>query len=215
MSPDMPPPPDRLDPRHCAVIAIDLQNDFCHPEGLQARQGRDVSRVQAPLAQAVHLMAAARQVGVPVYLVRNQHSAESDTVEWLNRHPDPHRAQSCQVGTWGAEFCGFSPAADDHVVPKSRYSAFVNTPLADDLRAAGRTSLLFAGVTTATCVESSVRDAVCMDFLATLVEDCCGAYDEDAHQRGVRAVSAGFGEVRRLAEVVARWQSIDNEGNVA
>jgi ureidoacrylate peracid hydrolase len=160
-------------------------------------------------------MQAAREAGVPVYLVQNQHSAESDTEAWLNRHPNPSRAQSCQVGSWGADFCGFEPQTGDHVVPKTRYSAFINTTLADDLRAAGRTSLLFAGVTTATCVESSLRDAVCLDFLATLVEDCCGAYDEESHRRGVRAVTAGFGEVRSLDEVIAHWQTGETEGNVA
>ncbi len=207
--------PDRLEPGVCAVIAIDLQNDFCHPQGLQARQGRDVSRVQEPLLRAQSLMAEARRVGVPVYLVQNQHSPASDSAEWLNRHPDPHREQSCQTGSWGAEFCGFEPGDGDHVVPKTRYSAFINTTLADDLRAAGRTSLLFAGVTTATCVESSLRDAVCMDFLGTLVEDCCGAYTDEAHQRGVRAVTAGFGEVRSLDEVILAWRVADDEGNVA
>lgn len=206
MRPESPTTPDRLDPERAAVIVIDLQNDFCHPDGLQARQGRDVSRVQDPVAQAVRLMDAAHAVGVPVFVVQNQHSPESDTAEWLHRHPDPQRAQTCQIGTWGAEFYGFTPTADDRVVTKTRYSAFVRTTLEQELRAIDRNSLLFAGVTTGTCVESSVRDAVCLDFLATVVADCCGAYTDEAHERSLASVRAGFGAVCRLDDVVDRWR---------
>lgn len=200
----------RFDPAHAAVIVIDAQNDFCHPEGLLARQGRDVARVQEPLRRLGRFLEQARAAGVPVYFIQNLHDAATDAFEWRARHPDSDREQSCQRGSWGAEFCELVPSPTDVVVVKHRYSAFIGTGLEDLLRAAGRRSLLFAGFTTSVCVESSLRDAVCHDFLATLVEDCSGAYSERAHQRAVEAVELGFGLVSTSDRISAAWRKTES-----
>ena len=202
---------DRLDRDIAALVVIDAQNDFCHPEGLSARQGKDVGPLQAPLRRVHALIEAAHRYDVPVYLVQNEHTPDSDTPEWLERHPNYWREQNCQKDTWGAEFCGFAPAAGDVVVTKHRYSAFIGTTLESRLREAGRRSLLFAGFTTATCVESSLRDAVCLDFLATVVEDCCAAYDPQAHAHAIAAMGTGFGEVTTYDRIVTRWSESSAE----
>lgn len=195
----------RLDPGTAAIIVIDAQNDFCHPEGLLARQGRDVDRVQEPLERLDQFLAHARAAAVPVFFIQNIHDDRSDSAAWRARHDDSDRAQSCQHGTWGAQFCQVAPHEGDVVITKHRYSAFIETDLKAQLEARGRRSLLFTGFTTSVCVETSLRDAVCHDFLATLVEDCCGAYSERAHQRAVEGVSLGFGLVSTSDRVTAAW----------
>lgn len=188
-----------------AVVVVDAQNDFCHPQGLLAQQGRDVARVQPALQQLASFLGDARAVGVPVIFVQNLHDESSDSPAWLARHSDSGRAQSCQAGTWGAEFCGVGPVAGDHVVSKHRYSAFIGTTFTDLLDRLGRRSLLFTGFTTSVCVESSLRDAVCLDLLATLVEDCCGAYSPRAHERAVESVALGFGVVATSDRIRTAW----------
>lgn len=188
-----------------SLVVIDAQNDFCHPDGRQAQQGQDVGRVAAAMQRLAGAIELARACAVPVIFVRTHHGPDSDTDAWMARHPDPTREQSCQVGTWGAEFCGVAPLPGEVVITKHRYSAFVDTPLRavlDDLR---RPSVLFAGFTTATCVESSLRDAVNGDLLATLLEDCSAAYTEAAHLRSVAAVESGFGLVTTSDELRRRW----------
>ena len=201
-APDM---ASRLDPGVAVLVVIDAQNDFCHPQGLQARQGKDVSLVAQPLARLATLIDLARRASVPVVFVRTHHSGDTDTDAWLARHPDPSRTQSCQVGTWGAEFCDVGPLTGEHVVTKHRYSAFVGTTLRQTFDELGRDSAVFAGFTTGTCVESSLRDAVNADLRATLVEDCSAAYSEVAHQRAIDAVSAGFGLVVRSHDLEREW----------
>lgn len=188
-----------------ALIVIDVQNDFCHIDGALARQGRDVHRVHAAVENLSRFIDDARTAGVPVVFVQNRHDEASDTDAWRARHPDRDRDQSCQVGSWGAEFFEVAPGPADHVVVKHRYDAFTRTGLEELLGSLHRTSLLFAGVTTSICVESSLRAAVCRDFLATLVEDCCGAYSDAAHTRGVESVALGFGVVAGSDEIRAAW----------
>lgn len=194
----------RLDPATAAVVVVDAQNDFCSLDGVQARQGRDVSFVAEPLRALERFLPVARAVGVPVVFIRNLHEPTTDTQEWIGRHPDPDRASSCVSGTWGAEFA-IQPAPGDHIVEKNRYSAFTRTDLERVLRTLGRKSLLFTGFTTSVCVESSLREAVCLDFLVTLVDDCCGAYSDDAHARAAEAVRGGFGVVATSDEIVGVW----------
>jgi ureidoacrylate peracid hydrolase len=66
---------------------------------------------------------------------------------------------------------GLTPEPDDHVVRKSRYSGFCGTNLEVHLRAAGIRYLLFTGVATNVCVESTARDAFFREFWPILVED--------------------------------------------
>lgn len=196
----------RLDRSRSALIIIDVQNDFCDPEGVQGIRGRDVSQVADAVANLEGLIARAREQDIPVVHVRTVHDGSSDTPNWLARNGEEVRPQSCAPGTWGAEFYRLTPQPHDPVVTKTRYSAFHGTDLEQVLAGIGRDSLLFAGVSTAVCVETSLRDAVCRDFLVTLVTDCCSAYDETAHERSVAAVQQGFGSVATSEDIIAHWE---------
>lgn len=198
-------PTSRIHAADAAVVVIDVQNDFCHPEGRQASQGQHVLRVQSTVERIDELVGHARTVGVPVVWVRTTHAAETDSPEWMARHPDPAREQSCAAGTWGAEFYRVAPAPGEVVIEKHRYNGFTGTTLDEELTALGRRSLLFCGVTSNTCVETTLRDAVCRDYLVTFVDDCCGAYTAAAHERAVESVRAGFGVVTDSATVISAW----------
>lgn len=197
----------RFTPSDAAVVVVDVQNDFCHPDGLQARQGRDVTLVHGAVDRLEVFLDDARRVGVPVIFVQNIHNPETDVPNWRARHIDSDRAQCCQEGTWGAEFYQVGPRPGDHVVVKHRYDAFTGTNLEELLHQLGRSSVLYAGVTTSICVESSLRAGVCRDFLGTLVEDCSAAYNERAHQRAIEGVNLGFGIVATSDEIRQAWDA--------
>lgn len=193
---------NRLDAAKAAIVVIDIQNDFCHDRGYQGLRGKDVGRVQAAVRRIEAFLREARELGVPVIFMQNLHDPQSDTEEWRARHLEPRALQSCLSGTWGAEFFALEPQPGDHVLPKARYSAFTNTRLEEVLRSFGGASIFFCGAATSICVETSLRDATCLDFLVTLVEDCCGDYSEVAHNNTVRSVANGFGAVTSSKDVL-------------
>jgi ureidoacrylate peracid hydrolase len=193
---------NRLDASKAAIVVVDIQNDFCHSSGYQGLRGKDVAQVQAAVGRLGPFIQEARELGVPVIFMQNLHDLQSDTEEWRARHLEPRASQSCLPGTWGAEFFALEPQPEDHVLPKARYSAFTNTGLEELLRSLGRTSIFFCGAATSICVETSLRDAACLDFLVTLVEDCCGDYSEVAHNNTVRSVANGFGAVTSSKDVL-------------
>lgn len=203
--------PFRYDPSRCALVLVDVQNDFCHPDGSMSQAGRDVSAAIAMLPRLGTLVAAARAASVPVVFVRTTHDETNDSVAWLNRTaagPGAVAAQStCRTGSWGAEFYEVAPEPGEPVITKHRYSAFAGTALDLTLRTLGVESLLFTGVATEVCVESTLRDGLFAEYFVSLVEDCCATYAPELHEGSVRAVSKSFGTVLTGTELAGYWAS--------
>jgi ureidoacrylate peracid hydrolase len=151
-------------------------------------------------------MDTARSFGIPVIFVRTTHSRDTDTREWLARGHVSGRQQTCQEGTWGSYFYRMEPAPNDSVIEKHRYGAFTNTSLDGTLRTLNRSSLFFCGVSSNVCVETSLRQAVCADYMATFVEDCCQAYSPLEHQQAMDVINNYFGHVVDSDYVSASWR---------
>ncbi len=196
---------DRCNPDGAVLMVVDVQNDFCDPAGVMARRGRDVSMAAAMASRLAAVIRAARVSSVPVVFVRTTHSEQLDSEAWRWRTGIAEEGYVCLEGSWGAEYFGVEPEPGDVVVTKHRYSAFGAEGLPEALRAIGRQSLLFTGVATNVCVETSLRDAVCADYLATLVEDCCAAYSPVAHATTITNVETNFGTVVTSESLLECW----------
>lgn len=202
--------PFRYNPAHCALVLIDVQNDFCHPDGSIARAGQDVSAAVAMVPRLVSLVDCARTAEVPVVFVRTTHDESNDSVAWLNRRADGPGAvttqATCRTASWGAEFYKVTPELPaEPVITKHRYSAFVGTNLDLTLRTMGVQSLLFTGVATEVCVESSLRDGLFAEYFVSMVEDCCATYAPELQEGSVRAVGKNFGTVLTAGELTKYW----------
>lgn len=201
--------PFRYDPARCALVLIDVQNDFCHPDGSLSKAGQDVSAAVAMVPRLVGLVDSARAAEVPVVFVRTTHDETNDSVAWLNRRaagPGSVTTQAtCRTASWGAEFYEVAPLPGETVITKHRYSAFVGTNLDLTLRTMGVESLLFTGVATEVCVESSLRDGLFAEYFVSMVDDCCATYAPELHEGSIRAVAKNFGTVVGGAELAKHW----------
>ena len=65
---------EKIDPKHTALIVVDMQNDFCASGGMMANEGFDLSEVQKMASRLPTLLSAARSAGVLVIFVRNVYS---------------------------------------------------------------------------------------------------------------------------------------------
>lgn len=201
--------PFRYDPAHTALIVVDVQNDFCSPDGSLARVGNDTSGAVEMVPRLQSLIEHAREVGLPVLFIQTIHDESNDSPQWLGRidaGPGTERPGiTCRTGSWGGEFYEVAPQPGDHVVIKYRYSAFVGTNLEILLRTLGIRSLLFTGVATEICVESSLRDGLFSDYYVSLVEDCAASFSREAHDASVRVVGQHFGTITTGAELESLW----------
>jgi len=203
--------PYRYDPAHTALIIVDVQNDFCSPQGsLATLAGSDVSAAVEMVPRLVGLIDAARRAGMPVIFIQTIHDETNDTPQWLGRHSgepdgDVRAGITCRTGSWGAEFYDVAPLPGEIVVNKYRYSAFAGTNLQIVLKTLGVESLLFTGVATEVCVESSLRDGLFAEYYVSLVEDCAASYSVEAHDASVRGVARNFGTVVTSEYLASIW----------
>jgi len=190
----------RLSPT--ALVVVDVQNDFCHADGVFGQSGHDLSAVHAMVPRLSAGIQAWRSAGQPVVYVRTAHSDDTDSPAWLHRS-EAGSPKTCRVGSWGAEYFGIEPDAADVVIAKSRYSGFHRTTLEAELKARGVREVLVAGVLSNVCVESTIREGCLRDFQMVMLEDCCASYDEHLHRGTVENVRRYFGSVQDSRRLLA------------
>ncbi|PFG34417.1 cysteine hydrolase family protein [Sanguibacter antarcticus] len=178
-----------LDLARTAVVVVDMQNDFCHPDGWLAGIGVDVTPARAPIPVLADLLPALRGHDVPVVWVSWGNRPDQANLPPNVLHvydPDgtgagigsPNNAAGSPVleaGSWAAavvdELSGAPGFADDLHVDKYRMSGFVDTPLDSVLRNLRVDTLLLAGVNADQCVLATLMDAANIGYDVVMLED--------------------------------------------
>ncbi len=194
----------RVDPAVAALVVVDVQLDFCRAPGAGPAQDAAMEKMSLHLERLVD---AAREVDIPVIFIQTIHDQESDSIAWRTRHGSlsPYEEELCKPGTAGAEFFRVAPREREVVVVKHRYDAFVGTELDAILKSLGRTALIMTGVMTDVCVETTLRHAMCLDYLVTAVSDCCESVTRERHEAALERFRRSFGAVADSNEIVGIW----------
>lgn len=197
----------RLAPSHTAVVVIDMQHDFCAEEGYVERVvGRSTLACREMVPRLNEFLEACRATGVPLVWVRAIYDHDKLPVGMLVKQRANGSDVCCAKGSAGAEFYGVTNNPEEPVFDKHSYSAFVGTGLGDWLRAEGIRSLIFTGVQTNVCVETSLRDAVCNGFYAAIARDCVASHSPPLHEATLANVGALFGDVVDATEITDMWK---------
>jgi ureidoacrylate peracid hydrolase len=112
----------------------------------------------------------------------------------------------CAAGTWGAEFYDVAPAPGETIIDKHCYSAFMGTRLDAHLRALGIQTLVFTGVQTNVCVESTLRDGQSLGFHVVVAADCVASHTQAAHDITLQTVGFLFGDVVPRRDISSHWR---------
>jgi ureidoacrylate peracid hydrolase len=185
---DATPQPVEIDLARSALVIVDMQNDFCHPEGWFAQKGLGTKAARKPIPVIQQLLPTWREAaGAVVWLnwgIRTDKRNLSPTVQFKGKRtadgvgygePSPidHGASLVQ-GSWGAQVIDeLAVAPTDITVHKHRLSGFWDNELDTLLRQQGITTLLFAGINTDRCVFSTLQDANFLGYDCVLLEDAC------------------------------------------
>jgi ureidoacrylate peracid hydrolase len=200
-------PLERVDPSKTRLLVVDCQNDFLADGGWFANhKGHDLDGMRGAVERADRLIGLARAAGVRPIFIQAIYDRKWLSKPMLERHELVGLdIKHCEEGTWGADFCIVSPEPGDDVVVKHRYSAFVGTELDTLLRTQGVENLVFVGVTTNVCVESTARDGYMRDYHIVVVDDCTASYKEESHQATLSNIRRAFGRVVSSEEIVSLW----------
>ena len=196
---------DALIGRDTALVVIDMQNFFMEDGYLAACPvARDI------VPNVNRLAAAMRHAGGLVVWVQNTAPPDSPETwsafhERMTEENREARLRDMAPGSDGyALWDGLEVQAADALVEKNRYSAFIKgaSDIEPLLRGRGIDTLVFAGVATNVCVESSARDAMMLNFRTLMVSDACAAMTDAEHNATLAIFHTRFGDVRTAGEIV-------------
>lgn len=179
------PEPLRLQPAQTALIVVDMQNAYATIGGYVDSAGFDISGAQGTIAGIARAIEAARAAGILVVFLQNGWDPayveaggpaspnwyKSNALKTMRAKPE-WQGRFLAKGGWDYQLIdALQPAPGDIVVPKPRYSGFFNSALDSTLRARGIRNLVFTGIATNVCVESTLRDAFHLEYFAAVLAD--------------------------------------------
>lgn len=181
-----------IDMARTALVVIDMQNDFCHPQGWLASIGVDTSLARKPVKPLQAVLPALRNAGAPVIWLNwgnrpdklnlspsalHVYNCDGQSVGLGDALPgapcDASQNHMLQAGSWGAAVVDdLVKAPADISIDKYRMSGFHDTCLDSVLRNLDIQTILFAGVNADQCVLATLMDANFSGYDCVLLEDC-------------------------------------------
>lgn len=190
-----------------ALLVVDMQNGFCHPDGSFPRIGRGLEGAMDAVHNAAVAVRQAREADIPVVFTRHVYrpGRPDEGAALIRNSPELAGVEGLAGATWDAQVCDeLGCGSGDLVVDKVRFDAFQWTSLEPLLRGLGVTDLMICGVVTNICVETTTRSAFMRDFPVTLLEDCCAAKTRRLHELAIEVLSS-----YELAEIVSVSKGFD------
>jgi len=172
-------------PQETALIVVDMQNAYASQGGYLDLAGFDVSATAPVIANIKRAIRAARAAGIRVIFFQNGWDNQyveaggqgspnwhkSNALKTMRRRPEL-MGKLLAKGGWDYQLVDeLQPQPGDIVLPKPRYSGFFNTQLDSLLRCYGIHHLVFTGIATNVCVESTLRDGFFLEYFGVVLAD--------------------------------------------
>ena len=220
----------RLSPKDTAVVVIDMQNAYASEGGYLDLAGFDIEGAAPVIAKIDQVLTTARAAGVPVIFFQNgwddqyveaggegsPNFHKSNALKTMKRKPEL-AGKLLARGGWDYELVdALTPKPGDIRLHKTRYSGFFNSQLDSTLRARGIRNIVFVGIATNVCVESTLRDGFMLEYFGVMLEDACHqAGPRYLHDAAVFNVETFFGWVSTTADFCGAFGQIAQASDAA
>jgi len=210
-----------VQPRHTALLVVDMQKDFCLPGYAFQKQGIDISMYEGMVPRLAHLLEEARRALLTVIFIQmtvlpHRRSESPAQIRFnMRMHLDELGTNQplwyTLEGSLGQELIPeLQPKDGELLVKKYRSSAFWGTNLDLLLRSNLIETVLICGCTTEGCVESTARDALFNDYYVVIAEDCVASDDRAQHDASMLLMRHRF-DLAQSEEIIRTWGSPPGE----
>jgi ureidoacrylate peracid hydrolase len=209
------PEPIRVSVEETAIVVIDMQNAYASEGGYVDLAGFDIAGAAGTIGQIAKVLETGRSAGVLIVYLQNGWDKDyveaggpgspnwhkSNALKTMRARPEL-QGQLLAKGGWDyALVDALAPQPGDIVLHKTRYSAFFNSQLDSTLRAHGIRNIVFVGIATNVCVESTLRDGFHLEYFGVMLEDATHHLGPDfMQQASVYNVEKFFGWVTTVAD---------------
>jgi len=203
-----------------ALLIVDMQNDFVHPDGGFSHIARehpeakiDMPFLMGTIPQATRLAEAFRKAGRPVVYIAHVLKPDYSDAQcpfWrVTRGSLSHNRTFITEGTWGAQVIDdLKPHEGEHLVIKKGFGGFSNTPLDTILCNMDVNTCVVTGVTTCVCVSNTIRGGVEHNYNMMIVKDAVAEVHRDTHEAELQTMQRVFAEVKSTDEVITMLKSV-------
>ncbi len=165
-----------------ALIVVDMPNDFIHPDGA-LYCGKDAEGIGPVISERID---RSREAGDAIIYLQDSHSQDDKEFEKFPPH--------CVTGTWGNQIIeALTPAENDYVIAKTRYSGFYGTDLDRLLAKLNPDRVTVVGVCTSICVMDTVGGLVNRDYAVSVPTDAVADFDAEAHLFSIKRMEKIYG----------------------
>jgi ureidoacrylate peracid hydrolase len=220
------PEPIRVAVEETAIVVIDMQNAYASPGGYVDLAGFDIEGAAGTIGQIAKVLDTARAAGVQVVYLQNGWDADyveaggpgspnwhkSNALKTMREKPEL-QGKLLSRGGWDYDLVdALAPRPGDIQLAKTRYSAFFNSQLDSTLRARGIRNIVFVGIATNVCVESTLRDGFHLEYFGVMLEDATHHLGPDFIQAAsVYNVEKFFGWVSTVADFCGTFGQIPQD----
>lgn len=183
-----------------ALIVIDMQRDFMEPGGFGETLGNDVSLLRRIIPKTKELLEGFRALGLPIIHTRECHKTDLSDLPIAKRDRGNPSLRIGDEGPMGRILVAGEPGADiipelypingEVVIDKPGKGAFYQTELPQILAKIGIIQLVFAGVTTEVCVQTTMREANDRGFDCILATDATESYFPEFKKSAIDMIKA-------------------------
>ncbi len=220
------PEPIRVSVEETAIVVIDMQNAYASKGGYVDLAGFDIAGAAGTIGQIAKVLETGRAAGVTIVYLQNGWDPDyveaggpgspnwhkSNALKTMRARPEL-QGQLLAKGGWDYALVGpLAPQAGDIVLHKTRYSAFFNSQLDSTLRSRGIRNIVFVGIATNVCVESTLRDGFHLEYFGVMLEDATHHLGPPMMQQAsVYNVEKFFGWVTTVADFCGTFGQIPGE----
>ena len=220
------PEPLRVSVEETAIVVIDMQNAYASHGGYVDLAGFDISGAAGTIGQIAKVLETGRQAGVLIVYLQNGWDPDyveaggpgspnwhkSNALKTMRARPELS-GQLLAKGGWDYDLVEpLAPQPGDIVLPKTRYSAFFNSGLDSTLRARGIRNIVFVGIATNVCVESTLRDGFHLEYFGVMLEDATHHLGPDfMQQASIYNVEKFFGWVSTVADFCGTFGQLPHD----
>lgn len=220
------PEPVAVPASKTAIIVIDMQNAYASKGGYLDLAGFDISGAAKVIVNTKQVLDVGRAAGIQVIYFQNGWDCDyveaggpgspnfhkSNALKTMRKNP-ALQGKLLARGGWDYELVDeLKPQPGDICLHKTRYSGFFNSQLDSVLRARGIRHIIFTGIATNVCVESTLRDGFFLEYFGVVLEDATHqAGPEFVQKAAIYNIETFFGWVSSVADFKGAFTQVEKK----
>lgn len=199
-----------VNPESTSLLVIDVQNDYCSPEGKLAQYRKlNMTPIQKMIPKLDNFIVEARKVEVPIIWTQmiEDHRYVPENIR-LKMESFGKPLDLCTPNTWGYEFYILNPKPNDEIIVKKHYDAFTNPKLKELLKKNETETIITTGVYTSRCVDSTVRRASAEGYNVVIPKDlvAMARQHKEKHKNSLAELDLLFAYVVKSKDIINSWK---------